>query len=115
MIWTILPGTCFLPFFAAATMYLTPVVIRSRCVRRCLLEGLGAADELGNLLGDLRLAGAVVLEREVADHVAGALGGGLHRHAAGDLLADRGVEKRLVEPDLERDWQQLAEDVAGVR
>src|SRR5437016_4911471 len=58
-----------------------------------LLQGFCAPDHFGNLLRDLSLAGAVVLPGDGLDHVAGVLGGRLHGHAAGDLLADRGVEE----------------------
>src|SRR5256886_3550796 len=45
---------------------------------------------------------AVVLAGEGFRHVLGRLGRLLHRHAAGDLLTDGRVEKRLEEPNLER-------------
>src|SRR5438105_3490082 len=46
------------------------------------LQRRRAADDLGNLLRDLRLAGAVVHARQLLDDVAGVLGGRLHGDAA---------------------------------
>jgi len=43
------------------------------------LQRLGAGDDLDQLLGDLRLAGAVVRKRLLANHLAGIAGGVVHR------------------------------------
>src|ERR1700723_356720 len=44
-----------------------------------VLKGFGAGDDFNQLLGDLRLAGAVLDQGEGGDHVAGVAGGGVHR------------------------------------
>src|SRR5258708_28056443 len=58
-----------------------------------LLQCRRAADDFRNLLRDLGLPGPVVLARQLFDHVARVLGGGLHRDSAGALLPWAGVER----------------------
>src|SRR5439155_15901 len=80
-----------------------------------LFERHRPADDLGQFGRDLRLPGAVVLLAERADDLVGVIGGGLHRHAAGDLLAHRRVEETLEQPHLERHGQDLFENPRRVR
>src|SRR5438552_12370489 len=61
--------------------------------RLLLFQCLGAADDLGQLLGDLRLPCPVVLLGQAADHVFGVFRGGRHGHAAGNLLAHGRVQE----------------------
>src|SRR5580692_1787560 len=58
--------------------------------RQCSLQSFGAGDDLDQFLGDHRLAGAVVSERLLADHLAGVAGGVVHRRHL------RAVERRGV-------------------
>src|SRR5258708_11728159 len=58
--------------------------------RQCLLQSFCAGDDLDQFLGDHRLAGAVVGERLLADHLAGVAGGVIHRRHL------RAVERRRV-------------------
>ena len=87
--------------------------LRSNGSRR-LLQRLGAGDDLDQLLGDHRLAGAVVGQRLLADHFAGVAGGVVHR---GHLRAvERGGVLEQRAEDLHRDVarQQLGEDLVLV-
>src|SRR3954452_16662236 len=61
-------------------------------------EGVGAADDLADLLGDLGLAGLVGLPREVLRKLLGVVGGRLHRPAPRRRLRGRGLEHRRVDP-----------------
>src|SRR5262245_33316992 len=55
-----------------------------------LLERLGAAHDIEQLLRDLLLTGFVVLDGQHADHVLGVLGGGFHgRHPRAVLAGQR--------------------------
>src|SRR5438552_18373819 len=60
-----------------------------------LLEGGGAAHDLGELGGDLGLAAAVEQAAERLDHVHRIVGGALHGRHAGHLLGHRRVEEGL--------------------
>lgn|GEM_PF-5061677 len=60
-----------------------------------LLQSRRAADHLGDFLGDLGLAGPVVLHGQRADHVAGVLGRRFHGNAAGNLLAHSRIQEAL--------------------
>src|SRR5438067_13911198 len=60
-----------------------------------LFQRLDAVDDLGDLLRDLGLAEAVVLQVQRPDHLAGDLGLRLHRDPTRDLLADRRAEESL--------------------
>src|SRR5690606_33441992 len=63
---------------------------RSR-VRRPSGHGVGAADDVEQLLGDALLAGAVVALPELSTHARRGVGRALHRHAArGHLARERG-------------------------
>ena len=79
------------------------------------LDGLGARDDFDQFLGDLRLALAVIGQRQVVDHVAGVarrIVHGAHLRA----VERRGVLEQRLE-DLDRDVarQQLGEDLLLVR
>src|SRR6266571_581599 len=88
MTWVILP---FWRFVAVA-MWSFP---------ESLLERLGTAHDLHQLLRDVGLASAVVLEGERRDHLLGVLRGRLHRAHAGPVLGGRRLEEGA--PDLHRD------------
>src|SRR5512138_2754314 len=66
-----------------------------------LLERLGAAHDLHQLLRDVGLARPVVLESERRDHLLGVLRRRLHRAHAGAVLAGGRLEQRA--PDLHGD------------
>src|SRR5690606_31034817 len=72
------------------------------------LERLGARDDLDQFLGDLRLALAVVGDRQLVDHVAGIARRIVHRRHLGAHLAGRVLQKRP--EDLHRD---VARDEVG--
>src|ERR1051326_2213177 len=78
------------------------------------LQRLGAGDDLDQLLGDHRLAGAVVGERLAADHVAGIAGGIVHRRHL--RAVERGGVLQERAEDLHRDIarQQRVQDVLGL-
>src|SRR5215510_8008431 len=77
------------------------------------LQGIRAAHDLGDLLGDLRLAGAVVLAREDLDELLRVVGGVLHRDAARRLLARRQLEERAVDAVPHEERKDRAEDDLG--
>ena len=64
-------------------------------------QGLGPGDDFHDLLGDLGLARAVHLEREVVDDLAGVLGRVAHRGHAGAVLGRGRLEQRAVDRDLD--------------
>src|ERR1700757_3568336 len=72
--------------------------------RQCALQSFGAGDDLDQFLGDHRLAGAVVSERLLADHLAGIARGIVHRAHLG------AVERGGI---LEHSPENLHRDVAG--
>src|SRR6478735_2886349 len=78
-------------------------------------ESVGAADDLGEFLGDLRLPGLVGLPAEVADDVVGVVGGGLARGPSGRRLAGRGVQQRRVDPGLQVLGQHFVQQQIGRR
>src|SRR2546422_6292174 len=95
------PITCVtLPNFAVS-------LSATAIVTSLSLQRLSAGDDLHQLLGDRRLPGAVVLEREPPDHLVCVLGGGVHRRHAGAVLRSLGLEQRA--PDRHR---QLARNQA---
>ena len=53
--------------------------------------------------------------RQLLDQLAGVLGGALHGHHAGDLLADRRVEEALEQPHLEAGRHDFFQDALGRR
>src|ERR1019366_5220922 len=77
-----------------------------------LFQRRRSADDLADLLRDLCLPGAVVLQRQGLDHFAGVFRGSFHRDAAGDLLTHRRIQEALEEPNLERHRQYLLENFA---
>src|SRR3954447_10600444 len=79
------------------------------------LKRLGAGDDLDQLLGDHRLARAVIGERLLADHLAGVSRRVVHRAHARALLG-RGVLQECAE-DLYREIarQQLGQDLVLLR
>src|SRR5438067_2943854 len=78
--WVTLP-TFDISFIATAAIY------------GSLFHRLGAGDDLHQLLGDRRLAGAVVLERKSPDHLVGVLRGGVDRRHPCTMLRGLGLEQ----------------------
>src|SRR5215213_951602 len=72
---------------------------------------LGAGDDLDQLAGDVRLAGAVVVERQLADHVAGVARGVVHRAHLAAVEAGRILEQGAVDLDGEVARQEGGEDL----
>src|SRR4030042_2191387 len=62
--------------------------------RRTSFQRLGAAHDLHQLLGDCRLAGAVVQKRQAVDHLGCVVGRGIHRRHPGTVLARRALKQR---------------------
>src|SRR3954466_11699512 len=83
--------------------------------RRHLHQRLGAGDNFHDLLGDLGLAGAVHLEREVVDDLRGVLRGVAHGGHARPQLGRRRLEQRPVERDLDVVGDETLEDLLGAR
>src|SRR5579862_2575180 len=83
--------------------------------RQCSLQSFRAGDDLDQFLGDHRLAGAVVFERLLADHLAGVAGGVVHRRHL-RAVERRGVLDQRAE-NLHREVarQKLLEDILFVR
>src|SRR5687768_177030 len=73
-------------------------------------ERFGAADDLGDLLGDLRLARTVVRATEHVEHLAGVIGRVLHGRAAGALLARCGLDQRAIDRVAHVEREQLREN-----
>src|SRR6185503_12131982 len=78
-------------------------------------QRLGAGDDLDQLLGDHRLARAVVLQRAPADHVAGISGGIVHRRHARALLGSGILEQRPEHLHREIARQQPRQDLRLIR
>src|SRR5690606_38670164 len=78
-------------------------------------QRLGTGHDLDQLLGDLRLAGAVVEQGEVVDHLAGVARRVVHRGHARALLARRVLDQRPIDLYREVARQQLREDRLLVR
>src|ERR671937_2566641 len=75
------------------------------------VERVRAGDHLEDLLGDLRLAGAVHRQRQRVDQLARALRGAPHRGHPRPLLRGRGLEERAVELRLEVYGQEAGQDL----
>src|SRR5690606_10440017 len=75
----------------------------------------GAAHDLGNFLGDRRLAGLVVDQLQVVDQLVGVVGGGLHRHHARGMLGGDVLQHRLVHQRLDVARQHVVEHRRRVR
>ncbi len=78
-------------------------------------QGLGAADDLEDLLRDLRLPHPVHLQRQAVDHVAGVLGGAAHRRHPGAVLRRRGLEQRPVHGKVDVLLEEELERLLGIR
>src|SRR5688500_15806324 len=70
------------------------VVLSVRPRARRSGERVRAGDDLEDLLGDGRLAGAVHRQGQVVDQAAGVVGGVAHRGAAGGQLGGRALQQR---------------------
>src|SRR5579863_1024904 len=93
-----------LPWLVDCTLLMTLCVLSTdfwaTLSTKLAFEGLGPAHDLHQLLGDGGLAGAVVLKREVGDHLFGVVGRAVHGgHAraqlGGDRLKETAVDLRL--------------------
>ena len=78
------------------------------------LERLGAGNDLDQLLGDHRLARAVISQRQPPDHVAGIAGRIVHGAHAGALLRGRVLEQRAEDLRGDVEGQEVGEDVGLV-
>jgi hypothetical protein len=78
-------------------------------------QSLGPRDDLYQLLGDLRLAAAVVEQRQRADHVTGVASRVLHRAHARGMLSGEALEQRPVDLHRHRLWHQFLEHRLGAR
>src|ERR671934_1301382 len=76
-------------------------------------QRFGAGDNFHDLLGDLRLAGTVHLEREVLDDLAGVLRGVAHGGHARAQLGGGRLEQCPVERDLDVVGDEALEDLLG--
>src|ERR1700712_896745 len=85
------PPGCAVEAWASAVAV---VMIRSLSLGRllCRAERVRAADDLGDLLGDLRLTGVVRKTRVVGDELVGVVARGLHRLLRGRVLRGRGLQ-----------------------
>src|SRR5580698_8310055 len=82
--------------------------------RQCLLQSFRAGDDLDQFLGDHRLAGAVVGERLLADHLAGVAGGVIHRRHLRAVERRRVLDERAENLHREIARQKLLEDILFV-
>src|SRR5258707_12615306 len=88
--------------------------ISLKVLRISLGQRVCAADDIQELHGDLRLAGAVVLPRQRLDHVARGVRRRFHGDHAGHLLGDRRVVEGLEEPHPHRRRQQLVGELPWI-
>src|SRR5262245_53043380 len=75
----------------------------------------GAADDLHDLGGDLRLPGLVRPPRVHLDQLLGVLGRRAHRPAPGGVLGRRRLQQRVVHPGLHVSREQRGEQGVGIR
>src|SRR5580658_9434774 len=79
--------------------------------RQCLLQSFRAGDDLDQFLGDHRLAGAVVFERLLADHLAGVARGVVHRRHLRAVERRRVLDERAENLHRKIARQKLLEDI----
>ena len=79
------------------------------------LHSRSTADDLGDLLGDCTLAGAVILQLERVNHIGGALGGGIHGGHAGALLGAEALGHGTKDHAVHIDGGRLLEHRPGIR
>ncbi|OEI69570.1 acetylglutamate semialdehyde dehydrogenase [Curtobacterium sp. ER1/6] len=77
-------------------------------------EGVGAADDLGDLLGDLGLTRVVRETGELADERVGVVTGGLHGLLAGGVLGSGRLQHGVEDAALDVHREQRVEDGVGV-
>src|SRR3954469_11461794 len=77
-------------------------------------QGFRPGNDFHDLLGDLGLALAVHLQRQVLDQLAGVLGRVAHRGYARAVLGGGGLEQRAVNRDLDVRRHEPLEDLLGV-
>src|SRR5690625_122327 len=78
-------------------------------------KGVGAAHDLGDLLGDLRLTCGVRQPGELVDLGLRVVGGGLHRPLAGGMLGGHRLQQDVDDPCLYVARDQLLEHRVGIR
>src|SRR5690625_4781634 len=98
------PGSA-VPSTVAVTLLLTS--------RAGTSEGVGAADDLADLVGDLRLAGLVGLAGQGLDKLLGVIGRRLHRVAPRGLLRGGRLQEREIDPVRHVLGQQLVQRLVG--
>src|SRR5579875_766717 len=104
------------PVLRSVLVVLASVVADMLCVfSLSASDALGARDDFHDLLGDLRLARPVHLERQVVDQGAGVVRGVLHRGHPCTVLGRRGFEQRPVDRHLDVVGNQALEDLLGIR
>src|SRR5699024_2027987 len=77
-------------------------------------ERIGTADDLRDLLGDLRLAGGVRQPGELVDLRLRVVGGGLHRTLGGRVLGGHRLQQDVDDPRLDVARHELLDDRVGV-
>src|SRR6185437_14733123 len=80
-----------------------------------LSNGFGAGDDLDEFLGDVRLACAVIVQRQALDHVAGVACRVVHGRHARAVLAGRTFQQRAIDRDGEHLWEEPGQDGFLVR
>src|ERR1700756_4374364 len=75
-----------------------------------LSNGFGAGDDLDQFLGDVRLARAVVVQRQALDHVARVAGCVVHGGHTRTMLAGGAFQQRAIHRNGERLWEEARED-----
>src|SRR5687768_2640713 len=101
MTWTTLP-TCTAVAVAAMSI---PVGVMMRSGVGS--ERFGTADDLGDLLGDLRLTCTIICAPEHVQHLSGVVGCVLHCGAPRALLTRGGLDQRAVHHVSHIEWKQL--------
>src|SRR5215469_16694578 len=80
-----------------------------------LSDGFGAGDDLDQFLGDVRLARAVVVQRQALDHVARVARRVVHRCHARTMFTGSTFQQRAVDLDRQCLRQQARQDGLFVR
>src|SRR6516225_461449 len=102
------PSNC--TSITAPITWVTRPTILLAISRSPLSDSFGTGDDLNQFLGDVRLARAVVVQRQAVDHVPGVTCRIVHRSHARPVLARRAFQERMIDLDGERLRQQARED-----